>query len=70
MFCCLSVNLEILQVSLFQTLVTRHSGSPVGSPAIVRRRRKEEQEEEDGKEAIGLLSPLLIRFLNPLVQNA
>jgi len=49
------------QVSLFQTLVTRHSGSPMGSPAIVRRRRKAEQEEEEGKEVIGLLSPLLIR---------
>ena len=53
----------MLQVSLFQTLVTRHSGSPMGSPAIVRRRMKDEQEEEEGKEVIGLLSPLLIRFV-------
>ena len=53
-----------MQVSLFQTLVTRHSGSPMGSPAMVRRRRRDEKElEEESKEAIGLLSPLLIRFI-------
>ena len=57
-------------MSLFQTLVTRHSGSPMGSPAIVRRRRKAEQEEEEekeSKEAIRLLSPLVIRFNLDLV---
>ena len=67
-------NQNISQVSLFQTLVTRHSGSPLGSPAMVRRRRREEQmmvnddkeeQDENNKEAIGILSPLLIRFLEP-----
>ena len=61
-------------MSLFQTLVTRHSGTPLGSPALVRRRRREEQlldkedkedkeEEVDkcGKEILGLLSPVVIR---------
>ena len=64
---------NILQVSLFQTLVTRHTGSPLGSPAMVRRRRREEQmmvndkeeQDENNKEAIGILSPLLIRLLEP-----
>ena len=60
-------------MSLFQTLVTRHSGTPLGSPALVRRRKREEQlldkedkedkEEVDkcGKEILGLLSPVVIR---------
>ena len=59
-------------MSLFQTLVTRHSGTPLGSPALVRRRRREEQlldkedkEEEEvykcGNEILGLLSPVVIR---------
>ena len=57
-------------MSLFQTLVTRHSGTPLGSPSLVRRRRREEQlldkedkEEVDkcGKEILGLLSPVVIR---------
>ena len=59
-------------MSLFQTLVTRHSGTPLGSPALVRRRReeqlldkedKEDKEEVDkcGKEILGLLSPVVIR---------
>ena len=59
-------------MSLFQTLVTRHSGTPLGSPALVRRRREEQlldnEDREDkeevhkcGKEILGLLSPVVIR---------
>ena len=60
-------------MSLFQTLVTRHSGTPLGSPALVRRRKREEQlldkEDKEDKEEVdkcaneilGLLSPVVIR---------
>ena len=63
-------------MSLFQTLVTRHSGTPLGSPALVRRRReeqlldkedKEDKEEEVDKEEVHKCGKEILGLLSPVV---